>query len=153
MAAHDLVIRGGTVIDGTGSPARTADVAMDRLSVTFDLRREAKFADGTALTGEDVCDSFRLLSSLGHERIRLEIKDVKACEVLSASQVLYRFNGENIRDLPLTVAQLPIFSKAFYSSIVFKNGRFKSILHGFIPKDFLLLMCIGVNTNSYFFNS
>lgn len=28
MAQHDLVIRGGTVIDGTGAPARTADVAI-----------------------------------------------------------------------------------------------------------------------------
>jgi len=28
MAEHDLIIRGGTVLDGTGSPARTADVAI-----------------------------------------------------------------------------------------------------------------------------
>ncbi len=26
---HDLVIRGGTIIDGTGSPGRVADLAID----------------------------------------------------------------------------------------------------------------------------
>jgi N-acyl-D-aspartate/D-glutamate deacylase len=29
MGLHELIIRGGTVIDGTGAPARTADVAID----------------------------------------------------------------------------------------------------------------------------
>ena len=28
MADHDLIVRGGTVLDGTGGPARTADVAV-----------------------------------------------------------------------------------------------------------------------------
>src|SRR5262245_42472205 len=31
---HDLVIRGGTVVDGTGSPPRTADIAVDGARIT-----------------------------------------------------------------------------------------------------------------------
>ena len=29
VAEHELVIRGGSVVDGTGAPVRTADVAVD----------------------------------------------------------------------------------------------------------------------------
>jgi N-acyl-D-aspartate/D-glutamate deacylase len=34
MSTHDVIIRGGTVVDGTGAPARTADVAIDGGVVT-----------------------------------------------------------------------------------------------------------------------
>ena len=102
-----------------GLVAKTADVAADRMSVTFALRAEARFADGSALTSEDVCDSFRLLSTLGHENIKLTIKDVDACDVVGLHEVRYRFKGENVRDLPTNVAQLPIFSKAYYGKVDF----------------------------------
>ncbi len=42
MAAHDLVIRGGVVVDGTGAPGRTADVAISDGVVT-----EVGRVDGT----------------------------------------------------------------------------------------------------------
>jgi microcin C transport system substrate-binding protein len=104
-----------------GLVAETADVADDGKSVTFALRQAAKFADGSALTGEDICDSFRLLSTQGHENIKLTIKDVVACEVLGPHHVRYRFTGDNVRDLPITVAQLPIFSKAYYEKMDFSR--------------------------------
>jgi microcin C transport system substrate-binding protein len=99
-----------------GLVAKSVDIAADKNSVSFALRPEAKFADGSALTAEDVCDSFRLLKTEGHERIRITIHDVKQCEVLSPQSVRYQFDGENTRDLPLIVAGLPIFSKAYYQT-------------------------------------
>src|SRR4051794_26796444 len=43
MADHDLIIRGGTVVDGTGTEPRTADVA-----VTDGLITEVGRVDGSA---------------------------------------------------------------------------------------------------------
>jgi microcin C transport system substrate-binding protein len=105
-----------------GLVARTAEVAEDRRSVTFTLREEARFADGTPVKAEDVCDSFRLLSTAGHERIRIAIRDVEACELPGPLQVRYRFKGERTRDLPLTVAELPVFSQAYYAKVDFTKS-------------------------------
>ncbi|WP_119390213.1 extracellular solute-binding protein [Taklimakanibacter lacteus] len=99
-----------------GLVAKTAELTPDKKSVTFQLREEARFSDGTKLTAEDVCDTFRLLSTQGHERIRIVIRDVEKCDVLSPYEVRYSFKGENTRDLPLTIAELPIFSKAYYAT-------------------------------------
>jgi microcin C transport system substrate-binding protein len=99
-----------------GLVAKSADVGADRKSVSFELRPEARFADGSALTAEDVCDTFRLLKTEGHERIRITIRDVKDCQILSPHGVKYNFEGDNTRDLPLVIAGLPILSKAYYQT-------------------------------------
>ena len=44
MSKHALIIRGGTVVDGTGEPARTADVAIDGGVITEVGRVDAKGA-------------------------------------------------------------------------------------------------------------
>lgn len=113
-----LMVRANDEPDAVyGLVAKTADLAPDKKSVTFQLREEAHFSDGSKLTGEDVCDSFRLISTEGHERLRAIIRDVEKCEVLSPYEVRYTFKGENTRDLPLIVAaELPVLSKAYYAT-------------------------------------
>lgn len=105
-----------------GLVAKSADLAADKKSVTFQLREEARFSDGSKLTAEDVCDTFRLISTEGHERIRVLIRDVEKCEVLSPYEVRYSFKGENTRDLPLVIAELPILSKAYYAKVDFTKS-------------------------------
>ena len=104
-----------------GLVAKSADLADDRKGIRFELREEARFADGSALTAEDVCDSFRLLSTKGDERIKIVIRDVETCDVIDAHQVQYRFKGERTRDLPTAIAALPIFSKEYYSKVDFSR--------------------------------
>lgn len=107
-----------------GLVAKSADIAPDKQSVTFALRPEARFSDDTPVAAEDVCDTFRLIKTEGHERIRIAIRDVEKCEILGPHEVRYLFTGKFTRDLPLAVAELPILSKAYYA----KNDFTKSTL-------------------------
>ena len=99
-----------------GLVAESAEVADDRMSVTFHLRPEAHFADGTELTADDVVFSFDALKEKGHPLYHQMLEDVVKAEALDPRTVRYTFKGDLVRDLPLTVAGLPIFSKAYYAT-------------------------------------
>jgi microcin C transport system substrate-binding protein len=99
-----------------GLVAESAEVADDGMSVTFYLRPEARFADGRPLTADDVVFSFEALKTKGHPLYAQMLQDVVKAEALDPHTVRYSFKGELMRDLPLTVAGLPILSKAYYST-------------------------------------
>jgi microcin C transport system substrate-binding protein len=99
-----------------GLVAQAAELAPDRMSVTFRLRPEAKFADGTALTAADVAFTFVTLKEKGHPLYRVTLKDVTGVEAVDAHTVRYTFTGAQTRDLPLVVSGLPILSKAYYAT-------------------------------------
>ena len=103
-----------------GLVAESADVASDRHSVTFKLRPQAKFADGTPITADDVVFSLTTLKEKGHPRYSLTLKDVAGAEALDPTTVRYNFTGDLVRDLPILVAELPIFSKIYYTDHPFK---------------------------------
>ena len=112
-----LMVRANDEPDAVyGLVAETADVADDGMSVTFKLRPEAKFADGSPVTADDVVFSFDTLKKNGHPAISMTLRDVEKAEALDPATVRYIFKGNLVRDLPITVATLPILSKAFYTT-------------------------------------
>lgn len=121
-----------------GLIAENADVAADRMSVTFKLRPEAKFADGTPLTSEDVVFSFTTLKDKGRPEFKLTLRDVVSAEAVDQATVRYTFKGELIRDLPQVVATLPVLSKAYYSKENFEETTLKPPLGSgpYAIKDF-----------------
>lgn len=104
-----------------GLVARAAEIADDGRSATFYLRPEARFADGSPLTADDVVFSFTILKEKGHPSFRLALRDVVKAEAVDSATVRYQFSGALTRDLPLAVAGLPIFSKAYYATREFES--------------------------------
>lgn len=134
-----LMARNGDEPDAMyGFAARAVRIADDGLTYTFMLRPEAKFHDGTALTADDVAWSINTLKDKGHPIITQFLRDCKGAEVSGKDAVTVRFAATRGRDVPLFVAGLPIFSKAYYGkhefdettlqaplgSGVYKVGRF-----------------------------
>jgi microcin C transport system substrate-binding protein len=98
-----------------GLVAHSAELAADRSSVTFRMRPEARFSDGSALTAADVVFSFDILKQKGHPLIRSQLRDVARAEALDAHTVRFSFAVAMSRDLPLVVAGLPVLSQAYYA--------------------------------------
>ena len=110
-----------------GLVAHSAELAPDRSSITFRMRPEAKFADGSALTSADVVFSFDIIKQKGHPAYRLAVlKDVAKAEAIDAHTVRFTFAVTTNRDLPLAVAQLPILSKAYYATREFDQTTLES---------------------------
>ncbi|MBF0188116.1 MAG: ABC transporter substrate-binding protein [Magnetococcales bacterium] len=98
-------------------------VADDGLSVTFKLRPEATFSDGSPITAEDVAFSLKALRSKeAHPLYQNYWRDVTKIEVVDTHTARFHFSQKN-RELPLIVGEMPILSKAFFSKHTFgKTG-------------------------------
>jgi len=97
-----------------GLIADWAEVADDKRSVIFHIRPEAKWADGASITAEDCVYSLGALKDKGDPTYQLQLRDVAGAKALDPQTVRYEFQGENLRDLPLVVARLPVLANAFW---------------------------------------
>jgi len=100
-----------------GLVAKSIEYPANRQWAIFNLRPEAKFSDGTPVTAADVVFSFNILFNKGLPSYKVTLSDIKKVEALTPLRVKYTFKkGSNTRELPMTVAGLPIFSKAYYAN-------------------------------------
>jgi microcin C transport system substrate-binding protein len=105
-----------------GLAARAVRVSPDGLTYRFLLRPEARFRDGSALTAHDVVFSLTVLKEKGHPIITQLLRDFAGCEAADDTTVTVRFAPKRARDVPLFVAGLPIFSRAYYSKRPFEES-------------------------------
>jgi microcin C transport system substrate-binding protein len=110
-----LMARSGNEPDAMyGLAARGVRISDDELTYTFLLRPEAKFHDGSALTAHDVVWSLTTLKAQGHPLISQRLRDMIGAEAADDHTVVVHFAPKRGRDVPLFVAGLPIFARAYY---------------------------------------
>jgi len=118
-----LMVRSGDEPDAMyGLAARSVRVSDDGLTYTFTLRPEVKFHDGTPLTAHDVVWSLLTLKDKGHPIITQQLRDFTGAEATDDRTIVARFVENRARDVPLFVAGLPIFSRAYYSKKSFDES-------------------------------
>ena len=94
-----------------GLIAEDIAVAADKMSVTFRIRPEAQFSDGSSILAADVKHSFdTLMGKLANPQFRTVYADVKQAVVVSDRVIRFDFHNAN-SELPVMVGGLPIFSR------------------------------------------
>ena len=111
-----------------GLIASQVEFPADRSSVTFTLRDEARWHDGTPITVEDVIFSLEILTTKGNPFYRVYYGDVTGAEDLGDRRVKFTFSGGNNRELPLIVGQLAILPKAYFDGREFDKTTLEPVM-------------------------
>ena len=118
-----LMVRSGDEPDAMyGLAAAKVRRSADGLVYQFFIRPEAKFHDGSPLTAHDVAFSLAILKDKGHPLISQSLRDFAGATADDDSTVTVRFAPKRARDVPLFVAGLPIFSRAYYATRPFDES-------------------------------
>ena len=122
-AVYLFLMHDTLMTDGADEPStsyclvcETVEVSPDNSSVTFALRPEARFNDGSPITADDIEFSFNILITDGAPIYRTIWADVDRVEKLDPHTVTFHFKTTERRDLPQTVAALPVLSKTFWET-------------------------------------
>jgi microcin C transport system substrate-binding protein len=123
MTFATLMASSGDEPDGMyGLAAEKARRSADGLRYEFFIRPQAKFHDGTPLTARDVAFSLNILKEKGHPIISQMLRDFTGAKADDDTMVVATFAAKRARDVPLFVAGLPIFSRAYYATKPFDES-------------------------------
>jgi microcin C transport system substrate-binding protein len=123
MTFAPLMVRAGDEPDAMyGLVAKSVEISPDKLSYRFTLRPEARFHDGSKLTAHDAAFSLTTLKTKGHPLILQQMRDMVKAEALDDATLVVSFAEKRARDVPLYVAGLPVFSKAYYATRPFDES-------------------------------
>ncbi|MBT3071816.1 extracellular solute-binding protein [Rhodomicrobium sp. Az07] len=106
-----------------GLIAETVDTPEDRSSVAFQVRPEARFADGKPITPDDVLFSWKLLKERGRPNHRGYYSKVVKAEKIGERGVKFTFDGAD-REMPLIMGLMPVLPRHALTPESFERTSF-----------------------------
>ncbi|MFU8882591.1 MAG: extracellular solute-binding protein [Rhodobacterales bacterium] len=112
-----------------GLVAHTIEYPESREWATFYMRPEARFSDGTPVTAHDVVFSYEVLRDKGRPAYRVLFRDFQSVEALDDHSVKFTFQPDGaLRELAMSAAGLPIFSRTYYENRDFAESTLEAPL-------------------------
>lgn len=108
-----------------GLIAQTIETDAERNTVTFRLNPAAHFSDGTPVTSDDVLFTFNLLKTRGRPQQRYAFSLVTGVTAPDALTVRYDLSGVNDREMPLTLALMPVLSRRTTDLTTFNDSSLR----------------------------
>lgn len=99
-----------------GLLAETIERPKDNSWVAFNLRKEAKWADGKPVTADDVVWTFNEMMKKGAPFFKAYYGDVTTVEATSPTRVIFKFSHNDNAELPLIISQLAILPKHYWTA-------------------------------------
>ena len=93
--------------------------------VVFNLRKEARFHDGTPITAKDVAFSYRTLLKQGHPQYRTYLQEVKRVDILSHHRIRFVFKRAGNPLLILRMGDLPVLPEHYWRDKDFSKTTFE----------------------------
>ena len=131
MFVYDtLMVRAADEADAMyGLVAESVTYPEDRAWAEFAIRPEARFADGSEVTAEDVVFSFEILKEKGSPSWQNQLAAIASATATGPLTVRYEFaEGRATRDLPMLAASLPVIPKAFWEGKDFAESSLEKPL-------------------------
>ncbi len=104
-----------------GLLAESMKLSADKFSLSFKLRKNARWHDDKKITADDVIFTFHKLIDEGHPTYKMAYSQVRDVVKINDYEVKFIFKTNQNRDLPLLVASMKILPKHYYQNHQFNQ--------------------------------
>ncbi len=101
--------------------AKSLEISSDKKTITYHLREDATFSDGSPITAEDVIWSFNFLIKI-NPMMKQYYKDISKVETIDQHTIKFHSKNPGNKELPGILGQIYIYPSKFFKENMTESG-------------------------------